>query len=339
MGAVGFLARVELRRRWLRVVVLVLIAGAVGGLVLAAAAGARRSSSSLDRFRRYSRSADVELAVLGEPTRAQRLEFERLSGATAVAQLRAYGVLLQRLPPLQAGGAPVDATFGTRVDRARLVAGRLTDPSAPDEMAIGEALAGQLHVGVGDTLIANSYSVAQIEAILGGTGDVGAFAGPRIHFHVVGIVRRPLDLSDRADLGRSPRAVTRVRAQVRRSGRRVRYVAAGTRGRAARTTSRRSSAPPDRCSVSRSLNAQGLTVETEGAHDAIHVLTLALWIVAAVIAIAGAVDDRARSRPRDRAARRRRLDAARASASPASNGSRRRPHWLCWLPREARCSR
>ena len=68
MGAVGFLACVELRRRWLRVVVLVLVAGAIGGLVLAAAAGARRSSSSLDRFRRYSRSADVELAVVGEPT-------------------------------------------------------------------------------------------------------------------------------------------------------------------------------------------------------------------------------------------------------------------------------
>ena len=288
MGAVGFLARVELRRRWLRVVVLVLVAGAIGGLVLAAAAGARRSSSSLDRFRRYSRSADVELAVVGEPTSRQVREFERLSGATAVAQLRAYGVLLARLPPLQAGGAPVDATFGTRVDRARLVSGRLADPSAPDEIAIGEAIAGQLHVGVGDTLLADTYSVAQIEAILGGSGDVGALAGPRIRFHVVGIVRRPLDLSDRATSGGllelSRAFAHKYDGQVGVFGTSLRVRASGDSHdvskviRAARQVFGQSV-----------VNAQGLTVETEGARDAIHVLTLALWIVAAVIAIAGAI--------------------------------------------------
>ena len=109
-----------------------------------------------------------------------------------------------------------------------------------------------------------------------------------IRFHVVGIVRRPLDLSDRATSGGllelSRAFADKYDGQVGVFGTSLRVRASGDSHdvskviRAARQVFGQSV-----------VNAQGLTVETEGARDAIHVLTLALWIVAAVIAIAGAI--------------------------------------------------
>src|SRR5436189_233252 len=114
MGVVGFLARLQIRRRGWQLLMLALLAGIAGGIALPTAAGARRSSSSLDRFRRSSHAADVELAM--------------------------------------------------------------GDPPTPSQLG-------------------------QLQAILNGAGDVGALAGPVVRLHVVGIVRRPLDLSDRAVSG------------------------------------------------------------------------------------------------------------------------------------------
>jgi len=47
VGAVWFVARTEMRHRWVGAAVLVVLVGIVGGSVLASVAGARRTSSSL----------------------------------------------------------------------------------------------------------------------------------------------------------------------------------------------------------------------------------------------------------------------------------------------------
>jgi len=47
MGAVGFVARHDLRRRWWRLVALAVLVGVAGAGVLATVAGARRTSTSL----------------------------------------------------------------------------------------------------------------------------------------------------------------------------------------------------------------------------------------------------------------------------------------------------
>ena len=46
-----------------------------------------------------------------------------------------------------------------------------------------------------------SYSPAQVAAIIGGATDPGPPEGPRLRFHVVGIVRRPEDLGLKGGLG------------------------------------------------------------------------------------------------------------------------------------------
>ena len=279
------LAGLEIRRRWRRVVALVILVGAVGACVLAVVAGARRTSTSLERFRRQSRSADVELAV-GEPSAAQLRELDADKSVAATAALRAYGIVLTGLPTLQALGVPVDATFGTVVDRGRIVDGRAVDPSAADEVVIGESLAAQLHAGVGGRLRAESYSPSQIAAVLGGAGDVGPLAGPSVRLRIVGIERRPLDLSDRAVAGGflalSPAF---GRAYAGRIGVFGSYLRVRTRSGA--PDSARAIAVARRVFGKSLFDAQSLAIENEGARDAIRLLSLTLWIFGGVAALAG----------------------------------------------------
>ena len=174
--------------------------GVVGGVSLSAAAGARRTATSLDRFRRTSRAADVELAI-APPTAAQISLLRHSPHVVAVGTLNAFAFVLSRGPDLEEGGAVADSQFGVTVDRTRIVAGRAPDPRAPNEVAIGEALASQLHVGVGGLVASGSYSPAQIAATLAGTPNVGTPAGPHIRLHVVGIERRVSDLGDSSVAG------------------------------------------------------------------------------------------------------------------------------------------
>ena len=70
--------------------------------------------------------------------------FERDANAD-VAVIHAYAISPDGRPNL-AIGAPVDGPLGTLVDRPRLIAGRLANPNAPDEITIGEALSAQEHL-------------------------------------------------------------------------------------------------------------------------------------------------------------------------------------------------
>jgi hypothetical protein len=285
VGVVAVLAGRDLLRRWRSVLVLAVLVGLVGGTVLAASAGARRTATALDRFRDTSAAADIEL--LGGPTAHEIDALAATPGVEAVGVLRAYGLVLPAAPDLEAIGAPVGSAFGRLVDRPRLVAGRAPDADRPDEIAIGEALAARLHLGLGDTVHAESYSPAQVAAILGAASDVGPFAGPELRLRVVGIERRPLDLADRAASGGllvlSPAFDHHYAGHIGAFGLRLRV----------RTTDG-SQVPAVIAAAHRSFGerlftTQGLSVETEGARDAIRVLAVALWSFAAVAAIAGAL--------------------------------------------------
>ncbi len=194
MTAIVLLARSAIRRRWRSILAISLLVGLVGTAVLAASAGARRTATALARFTDYSRSADVELTV-GDASAAQLRAFERSGGVAAVAELHQITLLQgDEFPP---AAAALDGRFGTIVDRPRVVTGRLPKLSAPDEITIGEALAAQRHLKVGDRLTYESYSRAQV-ALFRTNVDAGPPAGPRVSLNVVGIVRRPLDLGARA---------------------------------------------------------------------------------------------------------------------------------------------
>ena len=187
------LAGRDIRRRWRTVVVLTLMVGVVGAVVVATVAGARRTDSALGRFNVASRSADVFLFT-GDATSTQLQDFGRVQGVAATAVLHAFAIAPVGAPNLGVAAA-VDTTFGSAVDRARIVAGRAANPLAVDEVTIGEGLARLLHVGLGGHLDTSSFTPAQVAKATGG-GEPGTPVGPSVRLRIVGIVRRPLDLGD-----------------------------------------------------------------------------------------------------------------------------------------------
>ena len=292
MSAVALVAARELRRRWLRVLVLTLFVGVIGMCTIAAAAGARRSSTALARFKAASRSADIELqAGHRRPVSSSNLRTSKASRPWE--RCAPYAIVVPAAPDFQSIGAPIDAQFGDSVDRDRIVAGRALDPNAPDEVTIGEGFAARLGLHVGDKVPAESYSPKQVAAILGGASDVGPRQGAALHLRVVGIVRRPLDLGERGAAGGlivlSPAFDRKYSDRVGTFGVRIRI----------RTEHGAADAPHVLAEARRILGngafgSQSLTIQSQGARNAIDVLTLALWIAAAVAALAGALRDRHR---------------------------------------------
>jgi ABC-type lipoprotein release transport system permease subunit len=280
-------ARCEMRRRRGSLLLLTLLVGVIGAVVLAVAAGARRSDSSLARFNAYSRSADVELYIK-DPTPAQLRALRHAPSIRDVAELYGFAVQSDRFPDLAIAGA-VDERFGRTVDRPELVAGRLANPGRADEITIGEGLQAQQHLRVGDRITLSSFTPEQIATYEAG-GNGGPAAGPTTRLRIVGIVRRPLDLGDRAatggvtvmtpaftgryrdDIGTFIGSVLRIRARHGAAG--VPEVLATVRSVFGRSAG---------------FNLQSLAIESQGAQDAINVLTVALWIFAGVAALAGTV--------------------------------------------------
>jgi putative ABC transport system permease protein len=289
VGAVGVVAWSELRRRWRGTVAVTLLVGVVGAIVLATIAGARRSDSALARFNAYSRSATVELTV-GPASPARLREFAQLPEVQAIAAVNTYAVAPQSnsLRNL-AIGALIDSKLGSVVDRARVISGRRANLAAVDEVNIGEGLASVAHVGVGGHLLMQSYTPAQVAMFMRGV-DAGPPAGPDVRLQVVGIVRRPLDLGDRGASGGvlilSP-AFNRAYSQ--RIG--------SWSGEVLRVRTRSGDADIPRVTAdakrifgrSPSFNVQGLAIESQGARNAISVLTVALLVFAGVAGLAGVV--------------------------------------------------
>ncbi|MCU1457800.1 MAG: hypothetical protein JWL73_1892 [Actinomycetia bacterium] len=292
MGAVGMLATSGLRRRWRSVVVLTLLVGAISAVVLAAAAGARRSDTALARFNQTSRSDDLSLlpAFQYTPTPAQLAAVRRIPNVTGIAVLRFFAVQPVGLPPNQSGGmgAAVDGAMGRVVDRPRLIAGRRPDPAAADEVAIDERLAGQQHLAVGSHVDVDSLTPAELAAAIR-SRNPPAPAGPRVRLRIVGIERQPSTLGD-AGAGGGFIALTPAfnEKYFQRIGNLGVTIAVRIRDGAAGVPAVAKAARPI-FAKSGGVSPQANGTASQGAQNAINVLTLALWIFAGVAALAGVV--------------------------------------------------
>ncbi len=288
MGAVWQLAGSEFRRRWRSVVVLAVFVGAVGGVVLATAAGARRTSSALVRFNSSSRAATVQLQVPDSATAAQLGEFGRLPEVASFGLVGSVYVFDPDAPNLTIVAEP-NTQIGTVVDRARVIAGRVANPAAVDEVAIDESVAAQVHRRIGDYLDVTSYTPKQITALLHG-GNPGQPAGPRVRLHVVGIIRRPFDLGRRgASGGITILTPAFYRAYVGKIGG---FPVWSIR---VRTRNGLPDLPQMKTDALRIFGSSPFfqvtdpATEAGGAQDALDVVTIALWILAGVAAVAGVV--------------------------------------------------
>ena len=120
VSGVFYVARAEIRRRWLSVVYLAVLVGIVGASVFATAAGARRTSTALTRFNTESQSASVQVTFVGA-TKGELARFRSKPNVAAAQLYRLYAVTLPIAPNVYLV-APVNSA---PVDRARVVRGRL----------------------------------------------------------------------------------------------------------------------------------------------------------------------------------------------------------------------
>ncbi|MEO6571846.1 MAG: FtsX-like permease family protein [Ilumatobacteraceae bacterium] len=285
MGVVTLVAALDLRRRWASVLFVTLVVGLTGASAFAFAAGARRSSTALTRFNDSSRSADVELQA-APPTVAQLAALEAIDGVVGVTVLRTYGVLLPAAPDFVGTVVPDAEPNGDTVDQDRIVAGRGANPDSTNEVTIGEGIAARLDLGVGDHLQAVTLTPDQVDAILAGAADAGPPAGPSFALSVVGIVRSPLDLGDpRATAGLvtlTPAFGREYAEQIGLFGVRIRIRTAHGAADVPEVTD-----AAGRIFGSGLFSAQGLEIDSQGASDAILVLTLSSWIAAGLVSLVG----------------------------------------------------
>ena len=194
MPAVLMLGRAELRRRWRSVVVLTLLVGFAGAVALALFAGARRTDTGWRLRQREPICERRDRRRRHDP--AQLAEFRRTPGVAEVGQLHQVTLVSsagQFLPPWHRS---TTGSVGSSTGRG-MIAGRAADLRVVDELDIGEGLAQQLHLKVGDRLSFNSMSPADVRS----QEPVVRPGGPRVTFRIVGIVRRPLDLGGRGAAG------------------------------------------------------------------------------------------------------------------------------------------
>src|SRR5262249_24618413 len=160
--------------------------GLLGSVVLASAAGAHRSETALNRFIAYSRSSDAEIDVQSA-TPSQLAAMRRVPQVADFAVLHAYAVDVHGRPSLK-NAATVDGRLGSVVGGARLVRGRFANPDNGNETMIGEGLAAQQHLRIGDDIDLGTISPAQRALMFRGKNP-GPPAGPAIRLKVVGIYR------------------------------------------------------------------------------------------------------------------------------------------------------
>ena len=196
-AAVGLVGRSELRRRWVGLAAVMLLAVLVSAAVLAGVNGARRTASTLDRFRSWSNAADAQFQT-DDPSQIEPL-VEMLRADPAVEAV-ATRYLVNAFPtdgslPDFAVTTDPDGRLGTSIDRRRVLEGRMPDADAPDEVLLNELAARLTGLGPGDRIEVKTFSPIDIDNINGPDGFPG-FNGPTITLTVVGIGRAPEELPE-----------------------------------------------------------------------------------------------------------------------------------------------
>ncbi|HEU5001913.1 MAG TPA: ABC transporter permease [Actinomycetota bacterium] len=175
-------ARHDLRRRWVSLVALGILAGVTAGVALAAFAGARRTATALPRLEAatHAASAVIFASQVGE----LNPDWGRLRARPEVKELAIWDLLFGSI-----GGQPGAVIFGSddgtyfgSVDHPIVVRGRMYDPRAPDEVVVDQHAVSQAPVGSTFSFQANGPD--QANAAFGDPPD-----GPTFTLHVVGEVK------------------------------------------------------------------------------------------------------------------------------------------------------
>jgi len=186
MSGLRHLARVELRRSWVTMLVLGLLAGIGAGVALSAVQVARRSSTAYTRLEAASGAPDavvlgIASGVADEVPKLPQVD-KVWSGRTGIGQLQGdavafAGVIAGESQPPKGLFTPI------------IVEGRDLDPNADDELLLTERIQKVTGIHVGDELPMKFLTADEVARFDTGFGEPD---GPSIRMKVVGVVRAAL---------------------------------------------------------------------------------------------------------------------------------------------------
>jgi hypothetical protein len=189
--------RLDGRRRWRSLLVLMLLVALTTGTVLAAVAGARRGASAYDRL--AARTLPATVTVLANQPGFDWSKVEALPEVAGTGLFVVYDGASAGFPGTELGYPPANAENFQAVERPVVTAGRMYDPRRADEVMASSNFMADHHLRVGDPLTIHLSSPQQ-----GGTGfeaDAGQPKGPLVTVHVVGAVRSPFWMDFPGDPG------------------------------------------------------------------------------------------------------------------------------------------
>ena len=182
-AAVRTVARTELRRRWVSMLVLGVLAGLVGSVVAGASGVARRTATAYDRLVAATHLDDARVLVFSDDIDVDRIA--RFPGV--VESWQSQQVIGQLLGPQVAyvsvsSGPPRPDTIFSPV----ILAGRQPRDDAADEVLLPSVLADELDLEVGDHLPLKLLTPLEVTQFDTGFGEPD---GPAVDLRIVGIAR------------------------------------------------------------------------------------------------------------------------------------------------------
>jgi len=157
MSAVLTRARSELRTRRSSMIALTLLVGIGAATVMTLAAGARRTDTAYPRFARDYKAADV-VVFPSFGSQFANLDFNTVARLPQVAASSVESFFAARDSTLQVLGR--DAAGGVSIDRVKILDGREPNPNSPDEVMIAFDFARVRHLHVGSR-ITTTFGVNQ----------------------------------------------------------------------------------------------------------------------------------------------------------------------------------
>ena len=180
-------AGADVRRRWRSFVVLGLLAGITAGLAMAAFAGARRTDTALSRLDKVTNAPDA--IIFASQVHDFHPNWDRLAARPEVAQLAVWDLFFCNIEGQEGGVLFASGGNGwlSSIDKPVVLAGRMFNPKADNEVVVNDQVAAVEHIRLGEVVPVQAYALDQPSA-------TGTPHGPMMKLRVVGIVRTAEEL-------------------------------------------------------------------------------------------------------------------------------------------------
>ena len=167
--------------------VLGLLAGITAALAMAAFAGARRTDTALARLDKVTNAPDA--IIFASQVHDLHPDWSRLAARPEVAQLAVWDLFFCNIDGQEGGLLFASAGDGwlSSIDKPVVLAGRMFNPKADDEVVVNDQLARRKTSTWATVVPVQAYALDQPEA-------TGTPHGPMMKLRVVGIVRTAEEL-------------------------------------------------------------------------------------------------------------------------------------------------